>query len=790
MVFDLRRFISPWRKATAMNSLFNPHLFVDDHTLLMKSNALCVFFEVQLSDDECLTEEVLESHSRRMQAVFRGIDERFTIYQWAMKQSGYVPAVPERLSLVVEDTIARRSEFLASKGLHQIRIVYGLLYEGSARYLKAGSFNMSRELVIEESALRRDLAVIQSQAEIFRQTSDDLLHPRLLDKAQVFGFLRFLGCLDSELADTEALKYDADVDYFMAPASFTMQREDKVPCIRINHGAVEVITLREPPRTTMPCVLRELLAIPGNFILCSQFKRVENTTAVKEIFNSKGHFRRASKNPNKSALLERAVTKKERIEGNTDEAAEDDSAEMGQILRRVNREGEYLGMFSLTMILFGHQDRQGLLGMSSQVAKVLGGLEASTIHETYNAASAYLSIIPGNTALDLRRLWLLSSNYADMSFLTAPDSGWKEIESTVTLSTAERTPYHFGIEYRGVIGLRIFGARGSGKTILSNLVLDHMQKAEPYTFILDLLGGYREITRKHSGSYVEMRLGEGLQTFRINPLVVPGTEENRQFLTQFVKVLLAEVGFECDGEEGEQLYRAITGLYKIPNKSKRTLGMLATGLPPRLKKAIAPWVGKGQYGSVFDNEDDTLSFARLQTYDFRGMQEKYASVLAPLVFCIFHRINEIVQDRSLAKYPKLLWLDEAWIFLEKEKIRDFVMEAAKTWRTYNGGVGVVTQSASDQEKLGIFHTLGELCPINILLSSPGANVEAYQKLFKLNDRQARQFGELISKRQALVLTPDGSKRVYIDLDAEALAEYGSGYIEIAARETLQSGAAA
>jgi hypothetical protein len=48
----LSKFISPRRKATPMNSLFNPHLFVDEKTLLTKSNTLCMFFEVQPPDED------------------------------------------------------------------------------------------------------------------------------------------------------------------------------------------------------------------------------------------------------------------------------------------------------------------------------------------------------------------------------------------------------------------------------------------------------------------------------------------------------------------------------------------------------------------------------------------------------------------------------------------------------------------------------------------------------------------------------------------------------------------
>ena len=37
--------------------------------------------------------------------------------------------------------------------------------------------------------------------------------------------------------------------------------------------------------------------------------------------------------------------------------------------------------------------------------------------ETYNQLNAYFATVPGNYAMNLRRLYLLNSNYADLSFL-------------------------------------------------------------------------------------------------------------------------------------------------------------------------------------------------------------------------------------------------------------------------------------------------------------------------------------------------------------------------------------
>ncbi len=58
--------------------------------------------------------------------------------------------------------------------------------------------------------------------------------------------------------------------------------------------------------------------------------------------------------------------------------------------------------------------------------------------ETYNQLNAYFATVPGNYALNLRRLYVLNTNYADLSFL-------------FTILPGEKTNAHLGTEYLAVV---------------------------------------------------------------------------------------------------------------------------------------------------------------------------------------------------------------------------------------------------------------------------------------------------------------------------------------------------
>ena len=101
--------------------------------------------------------------------------------------------------------------------------------------------------------------------------------------------------------------------------------------------------------------------------------------------------------------------------------------------------------------------------------------------------------------------------------------------------------------------------------------------------------------------------------------------------------------------------------------SPKTSAHCATGIrsAASLLSLLRSWIADGQYGAVFHTEEDTLTFAQFQSFDFQGMDELYPQVLEPLLFYIFQRISRAVYDPELVRSPKQLWADEVWRFLSK-----------------------------------------------------------------------------------------------------------------------------
>src|SRR5437879_4299432 len=215
-----------------------------------------------------------------------------------------------------------------------------------------------------------------------------------------------------------------------------------------------------------------------------------------------------------------------------------------------------------------------------------------------------------------------------------------------------------------------------------NFLITHLQKYDPFTFIFDLGGSFESLTHLFGGAY--LRVGQETADFTINPFCLPPTKLNFDFLTLFVKVLLGAAAERLDASKERELYEQIENLYSL-DPELRTLDVLANTLPREFSHALAKWLRGGQFGFLFDNPEDSISFSRFQCFDFQQMT-RYPELLEPLLFYILHRANEVISNRDISATFKAFFIDEAWVFLRNPSIQQYVTEALKTWRKHNAAM--------------------------------------------------------------------------------------------------------
>jgi type IV secretion/conjugal transfer VirB4 family ATPase len=761
--------------AGAVNALINVCSFIDEHTFLTKSGDLGVVFKVQGIDYECLDHPEIDAFARRFEAALRSLTDEFRLYQYLIKRNK--PAIPHREYQnlpIVDRAIQDRMGFLKEKAgsLYSLELYFTLIYEGwrqpgpsqnrlrqlvrnPGHFVKT-SLSAEQQLTVLASELTQVQQALFSKATSFLVQLRDLVNAELLKKDRAFQFLSRLVNYAPYRADYMGLKYDLFVDQQLAGSSLECHRDH----LRLDDYHIKGLSVTEPPGQTFAHMLRALLEVPANMIVASEWKRASNARIRKLIRSKRRHFHN-SKTSLANYLHDSPPSERHLLVDDADESLVN---ELGLSLRELEVNGNYFGEWSMTVIMYD-VDGTALDSSVAECVKVFATQDATVIEERYNLLNAWVSVLPGNHQYNLRRLYLLNTNSADLSLIFTlhtgePHNRHLNQEYLAVLETNQGTPYYLNLHYEDNAHTVILGATGAGKSFLLNFLVTNLQKYRPYTVIFDLGGGYESLTRLFGGSYLQV--GVEKRSFTINPFSLPPTKDNLHFLYSFVRVLVESSGYEVTSADERDLYEQIENLYQI-EPSMRRLFTLGNILNRRLAEHLHKWVGDGPYGSLFDNTEDNLTLAQFQCFDFEGM-DKYPQVLEPLLFYILHRANASVHALDLATTFKVFVMDEAWRFFRNPTIKQYVVEALKTWRKKNAAMILATQSGDDLYRSELLPVIVESCATKMFLANPGMDRAAYRERFHLNETEAELIARLIPKQQLLIKRPDLAKVVNLHVD--------------------------
>jgi type IV secretion system protein VirB4 len=770
----LDKIIKPWKESAALNDHINLYGFWNEMTFLTKSGDVGMVLAVPGVDYESLDRSGQEYAVKRLESALKAFDPGFHVYQYLFKSN--CPDIPfaEYDDPVVAAAIDQRRQFFEAKRehLYEVEIFYCILLEGTRSKTGVGAalarlfhdpasaieelrtqFTSNSMKTLLRAHIERDVSRVAQQVQAFARQLADFMQIEILNQEAQFRFFRrLLNYDDWRVAGRpQSTQF---LDYQVVNSDIEAERDH----LRVGDHIIRVLTMKEAITETRPLVLDALLKIPANFYVVTEWTPLAADKARKEVNKRRRHF-----NMSKTGFVSQMgndATKTNPRDVLVDESKQADIENLGDCLRALG-EGQSLGDFSLTIVLYGRASSGRSADLDQLAAELTGvftNADGNLFAETYNQLNAYFATVPGNYALNLRKLYLLNTNYADLSFLFTIHPGEKTndhlgTEYLAALETDNSTPYFLNLHNGEVAHTLILGMTGSGKSYFCNFVLQNAQKYAPLTFIFDIGGSFQSLTTIFGGSY--LNVGQEAQDFTINPFSLPRTKENLQFLFSFFRVLIEgnEQRYRIDFKEERRLWDAIERIYVLePNQ--RTISNFGN-IIGELKERLHRWTRGGQYGFLFDNAEDTLSFSRFQTFNFHGWNDA-PEVLEPLLFYVLHRAsNEIADPKRLATFKTFL-LDEAWLFIKNETIRNYVVQAQKTWRKHNAAMILATQSIKELEESGMLAIVAESCPTKIFLANPEMNREVYREAFHLNEQTARAYK---ARCEQFALGTAGSHRI-------------------------------
>jgi type IV secretion/conjugal transfer VirB4 family ATPase len=768
-----------WREAGSFPAQINLYGFWDEHSFLTKSGDLGAVLRIGGIDYESLDHAGRDYAVKRLEATLRSLDDRCRLYQILFKRNR--PEIPhaEYENPLIRAAVEQRAAFLKSKAdrLYNIEIYWVVMVDGShartglmhalaqlpkqprtsLRNLRA-MFSGSKERTLLCERVERDRLRLQQKVNSLSGQLNDLMTVELSGAEETFRILRRLVNFRPSKINGAPLCGSRHLDWQVCGSELEAHRG----YLRMDDDYLRVLTLKELPSETRPLILNGLLDIPANFHVVTEWHPVDNAKARKEIASRRRHHHN-SKTSFVSNLQDRDNT------GNQDNLVDDSKAaavaELGNALTAMGMEGKTFGEFTLSVVIYD-EDRIKLEHAAAEFQKLFTQHDGLLYEERYNLLNAFFATVPGNKQFNFRKQWALNSNYADLSFLFTVDTGrqWNahlEHEYLAVLESTHGTPYYFNIHSGDVAHTLMLGATGAGKSFCASMLLQAALKYEPLTFVFDLGGSYETLTRAFGGSYLNV----GLRSpgFSINPFSLEPTHENLNFLYLFLRVLIESGGrYELATADEKALYATLERIYKLPREI-RTLTNFASILGP-LGERLHRWTQAGQFGYLFDNVEDTLTFARFQTFNFDGWAD-YPDILEPLLFYVLQRASSKIETSENIGIFKPFLIDEAWIFLRNKIIRAWIIRAEKTWRKKNAAMILATQSVVELAASDMLHVVNESCPTKIFLANPNIDRKLYAEVFQLNDTQLELLESLVPKRELLLIQPEGTKKLVLEVDA-------------------------
>ncbi|MBT2134484.1 VirB4 family type IV secretion/conjugal transfer ATPase [Croceibacterium sp. LX-88] len=471
---------------------------------------------------------------------------------------------------------------------------------------------------------------------------------------------------------------------------------------------VGIVSVKDYPGQTMPGMFDELYRLPCEMHVSQSFAFVERSQALGKMNLALRRMR--------SAEDDALSLRNELVQAKDDVAA--GRAAFGE---------------HHTTIAVHSDDPEQLNANVAEVIALLGDLGINAVREDIALEPAFWAQFPGNFKYNARQGLVSTRNFAGLASLhnfpvgKARGNHWGQ---AVTLfETTAAGPYFFNFHHHDLGNFTVIGPSGSGKTVVMNFLLAQARKFDPRIIFFDKDRGAELFIRAIGGQYDRLRPGEASG---LNPLQLPDTPTNRQFLLEWLELLAG--GLESG--ELQPVQDAIEANYAQPAERRRLRHLVELfrgyGRPHSadLYSRLKPWWGTGDRAWLFDNERDLTDLAADTVgFDMTAILDD-PRTRTPALLYFFHRVEERLDGR-----PAIIVVDEGWKALDDEVFVRRIKDWEKTIRKRNGVVGFATQSAQDALESRISSAIIEQAATQIFMINPKARAEDYINGFGLTPHE-------------------------------------------------------
>jgi len=293
------------------------------------------------------------------------------------------------------------------------------------------------------------------------------------------------------------------------------------------------------------------------------------------------------------------------------------------------------------------------------VQRALNRLGLIVVREDMRFEECYWSQLPANFTFIARKQAVDTDHLAGFVNLQAAPMGnavgspWGPPVTVFT--TVQDAPYYFNFHRESSAHTIVLGKAGTGRTSFTHFLLAQARKLPISIWYLDVNGRAAPFITAMGGQ----ALNPGTADCKLNPLLLPETPANREFLALWLATLVDPSGLQLNRSTLSFFQYVIDTVLQLPREQRRMSAMVAVireadGL---LANSLQRYVAGGEFGDLFDMAEDTFQPGKLSVWNIGRWMDNPAT-RAPLTGYLLHRLTG-----ALNRTPTMIVLDEGFDIL-------------------------------------------------------------------------------------------------------------------------------
>ncbi len=706
----------------------------DDTTLLDKSGKLIQIIKIAGIDSFTKNDQQLDAYKNRRNNLLKSFSSEFALYFWELRRKNEHYASGDFISGFAHDVNQKYKKIMSQKELYTNDLYLAVMSKPAIGKLNVG-LNFLKSLNHLTNKIEQQ-AYLAKQCNALRYATQKILSALSDYKPSLLSVYEKNSCKFSE--PLEFLSKIINFNKHTVPLNIEDVAKT-LPASRISFnrkaGAIEI---RKPDNTRRFAAMLSIKAYqPVTYHgLLDEISRMQVEYTLTQSFRF--YDKQIAKTRLRDQQKEMMQTKDESVT-QTDQISDvfDDTA---------SGEVSY-GTHHLTIACYADTQEKLNQNVADVVAK-FSEIDITCVREDVGSELAFWAQLPGNFGYICRAVDISTKNLAGFislhNYAAGRKSGNHWGHPVTVLETYSGSPYYFNFHYKDVGNFLIFGAMGSGKSVLIGFLILQSMKFGGKRIIFDKDRGLEIAVRAMGGVYETIR--PGIST-GFNPCQLSDTPENRKFLSKLLNRMLVEKSSEQDASIIEN---AIDGLYRL-DKTERQFKHIASFFGAKKQESLRArfdqWHSNGAHAWLFDNAVDSLDLnPDVLGFDLGHIladKDCKTPALMYLTYCV---------EKAIEGHRGILLFDEGWIGLNDEYFREMIQDWARTPRKKNNIFGLATQVANDTANSEISNAINEASPCKIFFSNPSADKKVYVDNLGLTEHEYELVKTLPDDQHYFLLT--------------------------------------